>query len=194
MTPPPLLVALHLGGRRVVAVGSGEELDRRVAVLAAADARVTVVTTAPGLGVLELERVGSIQLARRAFAADDLDGAWLAVLCDLDEPLATRIAAECEARRILFCAVDRPGVGSYSHLAVARAGALSVAVSTSGQAPALARRLREELERLLAESGIEAFVERLAELRGATPPGERRDALGRAVEGLRIEGRIVVPK
>ncbi|HTQ04923.1 MAG TPA: NAD(P)-dependent oxidoreductase [Polyangiaceae bacterium] len=165
-------VALKLGGRRCLVVGTGEE----------AHARARALTEA-GAAVLE----------KTSFSPEDLDGVWLAVLADRDAALAARMDAECEARRIFFAAVDEPRFGSYSHLALARAGHVVVAIGTNGEAPALARRLRELFEDLFARSGLAAFAERHAALRRLTPPERRRDVLGADVRDVRLEGELVVP-
>src|SRR6202000_1554455 len=92
---------------------------------------------------------GRVELRERAFDDSDLNDIWLAVLVDNDAALATRIAALAERSQVFFCAVDQPEHNSYAHMAQARAGLLTIAISTAGQAPALGRKLREELERLL---------------------------------------------
>jgi siroheme synthase (precorrin-2 oxidase/ferrochelatase) len=68
------------------------------------------------------------------------------------------------------------------------------ALGTQGEAPALARRLRELIEELFDGAGLGPFAESLAELRKNTPPERRRDVLNAAVEGVRIEGSLVLPK
>jgi siroheme synthase-like protein len=107
-----------------------------------------------------------------------------------DTALARRLGALCQARRIFFCAVDQPETSSYAHLALVRAGSLTVAIGTEGRAPALGRRLREELARVLGESGAAEEVERLATLRATTPSAERREALGRAVADVHFTGAL----
>ena len=76
------------------------------------------------------------------------------------------------------------------HLALVRAGSLTVAIGTEGRAPALGRRLREEMARVLGESGAADEVERLATLRAATPSAERREALSRAVVDVHFTGSL----
>jgi precorrin-2 dehydrogenase/sirohydrochlorin ferrochelatase len=96
-------------------------------------------------------------------------------------------------RRVPFSAIDQPKVSSFLHVALARAGSLIVAISTAGTAPALSRRLREELERILDESGLATFVDRLSALRRKTPSTERRQVLGEAVAGVRFNGKLELP-
>ena len=165
-------VALRLRGRRCLVVGTGDEANGRVRALAEAGAEVVSVAL---------------------FNPSDLEGVWLAVLADRDGEAADRMARECETRRIFFCAVDDPRVGSYSHLALARAGNVVVAIGTNGEAPALARRLRELFQELFERAGLARFAERHAELRRSTRSEDRRAVLGAHVEGVRVAGELVLP-
>jgi precorrin-2 dehydrogenase/sirohydrochlorin ferrochelatase len=187
-------IGLRLSGRHCLVVGSGEEAVHRAETLVEAGALVRVVCEHATEGLSALGSSGTIELAPRAFDDPDLDGVWLAVLTDPDRALAERISRAAEQRRVLFCAVDQPDFGSFSHLALARSGGVTLAVSTNGKAPAFARRLREELERVLGESRLGAFVERLARLRDRTPSNERRTVLGRAVERVRLTGSLELPE
>jgi len=190
MTDPVFPVALLLNGRSCLVVGSGPEVQSRTEALLAAGARPTVVSSAANETVRALARAGSIALHERAFVDDDLKAKWLAVLVDQDAELAARMASLAEAERVFFCAVDQPEHNSYAHMAQARAGLLTIAISTAGQAPALGRRLREELERLLVAANMSAFVQKLAALRQITPSSERRKVLGEAVSGVHFSGEL----
>jgi siroheme synthase (precorrin-2 oxidase/ferrochelatase) len=171
---PAFPIALRLERRECLVVGSGEEALGRKQALEAAGARVRVV--------------------ERDFSPEQLDGVWLAVLTDRDAELAARMAAAAEERRVFFCAVDQPDFGSYSHLAITRAGPVFAAIGTQGEVPALARRLRELVQALFERAGLGAFAEGLAELRRATPPERRREVLNDAVLGVRLEGELILPK
>jgi siroheme synthase (precorrin-2 oxidase/ferrochelatase) len=107
--------------------------------------------------------------------------------------LADELAREAEQRALFYCAVDDSRVGSFSHVAIARAGIVFAAVGSQGEAPALARRLREIFDELFARAGLAAFAERLAELRRVTPPEKRREVLDEAVRDVRLEGELVLP-
>lgn len=180
---------LLLDDRKCVVVGGGAEAALRAGNLLEAGARVLVVgeDEAPGLRALASSR---LRVERRAFHESDLDEAWLVVQATQDAALAERVGRACQARRIFFCAVDQPENSSYAHLALVRAGSLTMAIGTEGRAPALGRRLREELARLLSEADAAEEVERLAALRAATPPAERREALGQAVADVRFTGSL----
>ncbi len=180
---------LLLDDRRCVVVGGGAEAALRAGNLLEAGARVLVVgeEATPGLEALTSSR---LQVEHRSFQESDLDEAWLVVQASQDAALARRLGSSCQARRIFFCAIDQPENSSYAHLALVRAGSLTVAIGTEGRAPALGRRLREELGRVLGEAGAADEVERLAALRSSTPTAERREALGRAVADVHFTGTL----
>ncbi len=191
---PVFPVALVLAGRRALVVGSGPELLSRTRALLDAQANVRVVSPSASDELRALASDGQIELCERGFEDADLRDVWLAVLVDNDAVLAARIAALAERERVFFCAVDQPEHNSYAHMAQARAGLLTVAISTAGQAPALGRKLREELERLLETAHAREFVEELASLRARTPSAERRSVLGAAVQGVRFTGELLLRK
>jgi len=149
-----------------------------------------VVSSAPNETIRALSAAGRIALHERDFIDSDLQGKWLAVLVDENALLAARMAQLAEVERVFFCAIDQPEHNSYSHMAQARAGLLTIAISTAGQAPALGRRLREEIERLLVAAKMSEFVEKLAALRQITPSNERRKVLGEAVSGVHFSGDL----
>jgi len=152
-----------------VIVGEGALADERRSRLRAADARVD--TCAPA-----------------DYRPELLDGAAV-VLC-LDESLAENVAQAARARGLMIYVQDRPELSDFSMPALARRGPLQLAVSTEGLAPALARRLRQELEQLLL-SGGQALDDLVAEMVRARGGGERNQ-LTRLADRLRIAGRIEI--
>jgi precorrin-2 dehydrogenase/sirohydrochlorin ferrochelatase len=139
-------VFLDLAGREALVVGGGPVATRKAASLAKAGARVTVV--APQIGT-ELEQMGRENMARlfrRNFEPEDLEKKWL-VIAATDDPQINRDVAKAAARKRIFCnVVDRPQICSFQVPAVLERGMLKIAVSTSGASPAMARRIRKELE------------------------------------------------
>jgi siroheme synthase-like protein len=187
-------VALHLVGKPCLVVGVGREAGERAEALLLAGALVRLVSPTPDTELSAYLGARALRVERRAFVAEDLDGCWLAVLTDRDHELGQRMASAAHERRVLFCATDQAQDNSYSHMALARAGLVTVAIGTEGRAPALGRRLREELSRLFTLAKLEAFADSLAALRERTAPELRRDVLGRAVAGLHISGRLELPE
>jgi precorrin-2 dehydrogenase / sirohydrochlorin ferrochelatase len=186
-------IALKLSGRSVLVVGGGDEAALRAGALLAAGARVTVISEAPNEKLAAMGRDDRLELVRRAPVPTDLDGRWLLVLADRNPALADELAREAEQRALFYCAVDDTRVGSFSHVAIARAGVVFAAVGSQGEAPALARRLREIFDELFARAGLAAFAERLAELRRVTPSEKRREVLDAAVREVRLDGELVLP-
>ena len=190
MTEPVFPIALLLKDRACLIVGTTTEVTSRTQALLEAHARPTVVSSAPNETIRALAAAGRITLHERDFIDSDLNGKWLAVLVDANPTLAARMAKLAEVERVFFCATDQPEHNSYSHMAQARAGLLTIAISTAGQAPALGRRLREEIERLLVTAKMSEFVEKLSALRQITPSSERRRVLGEAVSGVHFSGEL----
>lgn len=190
MTSPVFPIALLLKGRACLVVGSGPDALNRTQALLDAEANPTVVSAAPSEAIRALAANGQIELHERDFIDSDLKSKWLAVLVDTNAELAAHMASVAEVERVFFCAVDQPQHNSYAHMAQARAGLLTIAISTAGQAPALGRRLREELERLLTVANMSTFVGKLAALRQATPSHERKKVLGDAVAGVHFSGEL----
>ena len=167
---------LKLEGRSVLLVGGGAVARSKLATLRASGAQVRVV--APEIHP-EIEASG-VAIERRGFLAADLDDAWLAVAAATPE-VNREVARAAEARRVFVNAVDDPGSASAYLGGVVRKGGVVVAVSTEGQAPALAGLLREALEVALPDdvtTWVEAAMALRARHRAAgLPLAERRPAL-----------------
>jgi siroheme synthase-like protein len=144
---------LTLAGRRVVVVGAGPVGARKAAELHAARAVVCVVAPAATEEARGLTAKGAVEWVARPFEETDLDGAWLAVAATGDPEVQRRVAAAAEARRIFCVAVDDPKNASAYGAAVVRRAPLTIAISSSGEAPALVRLVRELFEELLPDAG-----------------------------------------
>jgi siroheme synthase-like protein len=141
-------------------------------------------------GRLTLAGAEVVRVARPAYRAEVLEGAFMVFCCDA--ALGPTVARDGRAHGALVYVLDMPAFSDCAMPALVRRGPLQIAVATDGQAPALARRLREELERLLANHGVEldAFVDALARMREQTPPPSRKEALYDEASRLSIEGHI----
>jgi siroheme synthase-like protein len=121
----PFPVFLNLTGRLCVVFGSGSAAEEKIAALEAAGAAVRNVVEAP--------------------KPADLDGCFLAVSTWMDAKINLALFEEAGRRGVLFNALDDPPHCQFYFPAIHRQGALVVALSTSGQCPALAVRLKEKL-------------------------------------------------
>ena len=178
-----LPVFLHLRGRRVVLVGAGPVGASKLSQLLAAGADVRVVAPEVHADVAR----APVEIHRREFHEADLDDAWLVVAAATPE-VNRKVAAAAEARRIFVNAVDDPPNATAYLGGVVRRDGVTVAISTSGEAPAIAGLLREGLDALLP-SDLSAWMAtareaRLEWRRAGVPMEQRRPALLDALNRL----------
>ena len=147
MAAYPLVI--DLAGRVCVVVGGGAVAERKVQGLLAAGAVVTVVSPRLCAGLAALAASGDIQHLRRRYQRGDLAGATLAFVATGDRRLSAAVAREGRRIRVWVNAADDPAHCDFILPSVLRRGPLLVAVATGGASPALARAVREEIERLL---------------------------------------------
>lgn len=179
MTAPGYPILLRLEGVEVVVAGAGRVATRKVAELLEAGARVRVVAPAASPEIEAWAGEGRVEWSRRAARPGDLDGARLAFLATDSPPVHELLEAEARARGIPVNRADRGGGGDFSVPARIRRGPITLAISTGGASPRLARLLRERLEQVLDEgweraaAGLEALREELS-ARVADPERRRR--------------------
>ena len=157
-------VFLRLAGRRCVVIGGGTIATRKVESLLIAGACVAVISPSLTGDLAARAARGEIEHVARAYRPGDLAGAMLAYAATDDETVHAAVACEAEAAGVLLNVVDRPQRCTFIAPSILRRGDLTVAVSTSGGSPALARRVREDLERSLGPE-YERALDVLARLR-----------------------------
>ncbi len=186
--PDLIPLFLNLAGRDVVLVGAGRVAAGKLRQLLAAGARVRVV--APAVAP-EIEQAG-VEVARRRFEPADLDGAWLVVAAAAPD-VNREVAAAAETRRVFVNAVDDPTNASAYLSGVVRRAGVTLAVSTSGEAPALTALLREALDALLPQDlagwVVEARRQRKIWKRAGVPMEARKPRLLQALNGLYVSSR-----
>ena len=158
----PLIV--DLTGRRCVVIGGGSVAERKVEGLLAARAAVTVVSPKLSEGLEARVARREIEVERRRYQRGDLAGASLAFVATGDTRLAAAIAREGRSQGVWVNAADDPEHCDFFLPSVLRRGPLLVAVATGGGSPALARAVREEIERWLPDDYAE-LAETVAEVR-----------------------------
>lgn len=172
---------LKLAGRQALVVGAGKVGEGKIAGLFDTGARVRVVAREASVAVREWARDGRIELDLRSFSVGDLDGAFIAVVATASRDLNEFIYREAQLRGVLCNVVDVPEFCDYFYPAVVRRGDLQIAISTSGQSPALARKLRQQLDQQFGP-GYAAWVAELGETRRLVQasdlaPERKRDLL-----------------
>jgi precorrin-2 dehydrogenase / sirohydrochlorin ferrochelatase len=155
---------LKLEGRPCLVVGAGAVAESKIESLLAAGAAVRVIAPRANEGIRGWALAGRITLEEREFLPRDLEGAFL-VIAATSSPSVNELAfREARARNVLCNAVDDPVHCDFYYPAVVRRGKLQVAISTEGESPALAQRLRRELE-LQFGPEYESWVEKLGAAR-----------------------------
>ena len=204
-------VMLDLARRPCLVVGGGPVAERKIDGLLAADARVTVVSPSLTPALLTLAAEARLHWRPREYLAGDAAGFALVMVAASDASVSEAIAAECRTRGVWINCADDPARCDFILPAVFRRGALTVAVSTGGVSPTMARLVREELEarlpddlalltdvmgdvrRSLREGGIALDAERWwqaldGELRSLAAAGRTAEAQARLKERLGVSG------
>lgn len=150
MTLFPLFADLQ--GRRVLVVGGGDVAARKVQVLLEASADVLVGAPAFAPELVALADQGRIRMVTGTFQKDWLDEAWLVVAATDDRSVNETVSQAAQARRIFSNVVDDAALSSFQVPSIVDRSPLIVAISSSGVAPVLARRLRERVESLFDHS------------------------------------------
>lgn len=168
---------LDLKGRRTLVVGGGEPAARKVELLLLAGAQVTLIAATVTGELAQLIAEGRIIWAGHAFDDGDLVGATLVIVAHEDEALQARVSSLAQRYCVPVNVVDRPALSSFIMPAVVDRGPITVAISTGGAAPALARKLRAEIERALpaAIGRLARFAEIFrSQVRRTLPDGRAR--------------------
>ena len=179
MTLFPMFMKLE--GRSCLVVGAGTIGEPKISSLIAAGASTRVIALNATAAVAEWAREGSIVWEARAFDFADLDGVFMVIAATNSRELNAAIFNEARQRNILCNVVDDPEYCDFYYPAVVRRGDLQLAISTNGQSPALAQRIRRELE---VQFGPEygEWLEQLGKIRqqlfaSRMNPEERRQLL-----------------
>ena len=152
-------------GRRVLVIGGGNVGAEKVRGLLNAEADITLVSPELLPELREHAEAGRIAHIARAYREADLDGGYEFVMVATDDgAINAEVAAAGKRRGIWVNAADDPANCDFILPAVVRKGKITLAASTAGTSPALARRLREELEDYLTED-MPALADLLAEVR-----------------------------
>ena len=155
---------LKLQGKRCLVVGAGNVGEPKIEGLLETGARVRVIALQASPAVREWARAGKIELELRAYTVDDLRDVFLAVVATSSRTLNERIYRDAQVRGVLCNVVDVPDLCDFYYPSVVRRGDLQIAVSTAGQSPSLAQKIRQQLEKQFGP-GYAAWVAELGETR-----------------------------
>jgi len=145
---PFYMACLKLGGRRCVVVGGGAVGLEKVEGLLACDGDVTLIAPHAERPLLQYASEGSIRWEQRDYAGPaDLEGAFVVIAATDDTDVNIAVFEDAERRAMLVNVVDVPPLCNFILPAIVRTGPLAIAISTAGASPALAKRIKREIER-----------------------------------------------
>lgn len=155
---------MKLDGRQCLVVGAGKVGEPKIEGLLETGARIRVVAIEATPQVREWGRLGRIELSLRPYAISDLEGVFLAVVATSSRSLNEWIYGDARQRGVLCNVVDVPDLCDFFYPSVVRRGDLQIAVSTAGQSPSLAQKIRQQLEKQFGP-GYASWVAELGETR-----------------------------
>ena len=155
---------LKLSARPCLVVGAGTIAESKIASLLKAGGRVRVVAPEATLQVRSWAKSKGIEWYQRPFQPDDLEGMFLVVAATSSTELHEQIFEQATKRGVLCNIVDVPALCDFYYPSVVQRGALQIAISTAGLSPALAQRLRKQLEDQFGPE-YEEWVAQLGEAR-----------------------------
>lgn len=139
-------VFLNLTERRCVIIGGGQIAEGKISKLLDSGAKIIVISPDATQGIRGFAERGQIELDLRKYQEGDLQGAFLAIAATNDRVVNQEIFEEAEKQGILLNAVDDMPRCSFIAPSIVEKGPVTVAISTGGASPALARKLREKME------------------------------------------------
>ncbi len=144
-------VFLNVKGRKCVVVGGGQVALRKVTVLLEHGADVEVISPDLCLELARLARSGEIRALTREYQAGDLKNIFVAIASTDNSEINQRVVAEARRRAVLVNVVDDAENSDFIVPSYLRRGEVTIAVSTGGKSPALARKIRSKLEKELGD-------------------------------------------
>jgi precorrin-2 dehydrogenase/sirohydrochlorin ferrochelatase len=184
---------LKLEDRECLVVGAGAIGEPKIRSLLVAGAKVRVVALEARPAVAEWARLGVITWDARSFEPKDVEGAVLVVAATSLREVNEAVFQAARSRGILCNAVDDPDRCDFYYGSLVRRGDLQVAISTAGQSPALAQRLRHDIEARISPE-YAGWLDRLGKIRrrmmaGHLPVERRRRLLHRLATQRAFEAR-----
>lgn len=151
-------VNLDIKGRSCLVVGGGAVGFRKVKTLLACGARVTVVSPEITPALKKWVENGTVTWHARGYRDSDMTGAFLVIGATDDDQLNERVSRDAHRLNLLCNIADRPAACNFILPAILRRGDLVIAVSTSGRSPALAKKIRKDLEKQFGEEYTELLL------------------------------------
>jgi precorrin-2 dehydrogenase / sirohydrochlorin ferrochelatase len=138
-------IFLKLAGRPCTVIGAGHLAESKIESLQAADAQITVIAPEASERIQNLAAAGEIEFQQRVYVEGDLTGSFLVVAATNVPAVNRAVFQEATEKGVLCNAVDDPPFCDFYFPSVVRRGDLQIAISTAGASPALAQKIRKEI-------------------------------------------------
>jgi len=162
-------IYLDIEDRAVLIIGGGEVCARKAETMMRYGGRVTIVSPAFTEEIEQWAAAGRVVVRTKKYDESDLDGASIVIASTDDPCVNARIARDCRRRKIPVNVVDVTHLCEFIVPAIIDKGSVQIAISTGGKSPALARTLKEDLQRMIGPEYSE-----VNELLGSLREGARR--------------------
>jgi precorrin-2 dehydrogenase / sirohydrochlorin ferrochelatase len=147
-------IFLKIAARNCMVIGAGNLAESKIESLRSAHAKVTVIAPVARPFIIDLAAAGEIEWQQREYVDGDLVGQFLVVAATDNAAVNRAVYQEATKRNVICNAVDDPPFCDFYFPSVVRRGDLQIAISTAGASPALAQRLRKEInEQLPLDTG-----------------------------------------
>jgi precorrin-2 dehydrogenase/sirohydrochlorin ferrochelatase len=183
-------IYLDMRGRRALVVGGGAVGRRKTETLLRAGARVTVVSPQATAAIQALAEEGQVTWHARPYRSSDMAGMFLVFSATDDPELNRGIEADAARHHVLCNFADQPDRGHFILPSIVARGDLLVSISTCGKSPAVARRLRQELEAYFGEE-YAPFLQLMGAIRAQLLEQEHAPEAHRKLFGRLIDGGLL---
>lgn len=181
--------SLDIDGKKCVVIGGGRIAERKCSPLIRAGARVVVISPQLTRGLEVLKKKGLIRHTGRQYRRGDMKAAFMAIAATDSREINLKVFADAAAHKTLLNVVDNPPLCNFIVPSVLRRGPLTIAISTAGVSPAMARTIRESLEGLYSTE-VSKYLRFLNTIRAKAmqdiPDKRKRSALLKGLASQKI--------
>jgi siroheme synthase-like protein len=158
-------IYLNICDRKCIVIGGGQVALRKVQILLEYGAEVDVISPELDPELVKLANDNQVRTFPREYKDGDLNNAFVAIAATDSDEINRQVAAEARKKSILINVVDDAKYSDFIVPSVMRRGDITITVSTSGKSPALAKKLRTQIEQDIGEEYV-PLTDLIAEVRG----------------------------